>query len=621
MTKKHIGLRFLCTYLLLVLPFLAISVLISTLTMGQMRRDSEAQLTSRLNLMLSGLEEQYTSWYEGGVYLTRMPELSPFAMQNSAVSARRGLEKLETVHVFDGMIDELLLWYDESHLYGSRGLARASVYLRVDMGLSGQAYETAHEVLSSPEQEAACLLRGEGEGYILLHYPMASGCSVNYCCTFSTVASLLQRLAGDEDILAALTLPGSEPLLFGKTGGAIRPLTRTAADALLDSGKWITVSGKTVQMDTVLELYMDEGQLFAGVERLQWGNWALLAMGMLLSGMLSVFLTGRRLTQLRHLEDALTGREAVPVRMGGFSGIHALIRDTVRENSAAMENTRSILRAQTARLLFHGLLKNETDPAQLLRHCGIDTEEEVFFITAVYAPGADAEALFADRLYCAAQIEGKPVCLFLDELPHPDAEGKLRQAKGEKLAGLLCAPEDRRALIVMSRPAEDLNAVDEAYRQALEEIARLLREGKTEGIFVLGESREMDDGKPKERENAEDPNAKVQEIMQYLQENYMREDISLEEMADHFGVSREHMSRLFRAETGMRYIDCLTDLRMRAAWDLICGTDRPIAEILHQVGYIDRSSSTKRFKQYFGITPSEARSRASSAGKRDAPSD
>ena len=97
------------------------------------------------------------------------------------------------------------------------------------------------------------------------------------------------------------------------------------------------------------------------------------------------------------------------------------------------------------------------------------------------------------------------------------------------------------------------------------------------------------------------------EILQYVQENYCREDLSLDEMASHFGVSREHMSRLFRARTGMRYIDYITKLRMEKAWEMITSTDQSVSDIFRLVGYIDRSSSTKKFKKYFGITPSEAR--------------
>ncbi|MBQ6805343.1 MAG: helix-turn-helix transcriptional regulator, partial [Clostridia bacterium] len=92
-------------------------------------------------------------------------------------------------------------------------------------------------------------------------------------------------------------------------------------------------------------------------------------------------------------------------------------------------------------------------------------------------------------------------------------------------------------------------------------------------------------------------------------ENFCREDISLEEMASHFGVSREHMSRLFRARTGMRYIDYITKLRMEKAWEMITTTDQSVSDIFRLVGYIDRSSSTKKFKKYFGITPSEARNK------------
>ena len=60
----------------------------------------------------------------------------------------------------------------------------------------------------------------------------------------------------------------------------------------------------------------------------------------------------------------------------------------------------------------------------------------------------------------------------------------------------------------------------------------------------------------------------------------------------------------------MRYIDYITKLRMESAWRLITTTTQSVSDIFRLVGYIDRSSSTKKFKKFFGVTPSEARSRA-----------
>ncbi len=697
--QKSIRMRFFITYLCVVLPFLAMSMLIHSLSMHQMRQDAQAQLTSRLERVVSGLDIQYARYYESGAYLAGLPELSPSAMLASAVNARHGMDRLKTVYVFDRMIDDLLLYYDENHLYGSSGLARAAVYLRGELALSAEQTEGALSLLSSDGSGGMSLECGEDAGYLLLHYPMPSGISVNYCIALSTFSDFLQGLAGDEDMMIRVALPCGDPLYFGSRDGSLRHLQREYASALSDHGKWISAAGETGQIGTQVEICMDERLLHANMSKIQYSNYILLIVGMLLSGLLSVSFTNRRMTQLRNLEAAVTGGGETPSKMGEFSDIHTLIRRTIRENIAEVGDFRALLRAQTARLLFHGLLREEREYAPLLEKCGLEPAEEFFFVAAVWAEGIDVSALLADRLYTAAEAGGKTIFLYLDELPNLDESGQLRRIRGERASARLHAAGAEHVLAVMSVAVDHLGAIDYAYLNALTEMNRQLEAGNMEKICIAEEpsamqkyefpAEEMEEFtqalleyngtkaqkmlkkmltrmsdtalSPEIRqylyysmlqpiaaalnksENPEDErllmllnqqipeeteafsaqlldaveqycrhNASAgdgAEILQYVRDNYRREDISLEEMATHFGVSREHMSRLFRARTGMRYIDYVTRLRMEAAWEMITGTDQSITDIFRMVGYIDRSSSTRKFKKYFGVTPSEARAR------------
>lgn len=70
---------------------------------------------------------------------------------------------------------------------------------------------------------------------------------------------------------------------------------------------------------------------------------------------------------------------------------------------------------------------------------------------------------------------------------------------------------------------------------------------------------------------------------------------------------REQMSKLFKEELGMGYLDYLTKLRMDKAKYLLFHTDESVKNILQAVGYIDQTSFTKKFKTYYGMTPTEFR--------------
>ena len=67
--------------------------------------------------------------------------------------------------------------------------------------------------------------------------------------------------------------------------------------------------------------------------------------------------------------------------------------------------------------------------------------------------------------------------------------------------------------------------------------------------------------------------------------------------------SPEHFSRMFVKETGMNFVTCLNNLRMKRAMELLEKTDKKIYEIAEEVGYSSVSYFSTAFKKSFGETP------------------
>ncbi len=97
-------------------------------------------------------------------------------------------------------------------------------------------------------------------------------------------------------------------------------------------------------------------------------------------------------------------------------------------------------------------------------------------------------------------------------------------------------------------------------------------------------------------------------VLQFVEKNYVSYDLSLDKVADYAGTSRSQMSKLFKKHTGMGYIDYVTKLRMEKAKELLTDTDLSIKDVFLNVGYIDTTNASKKFKAYFNITPSQWRS-------------
>lgn len=96
----------------------------------------------------------------------------------------------------------------------------------------------------------------------------------------------------------------------------------------------------------------------------------------------------------------------------------------------------------------------------------------------------------------------------------------------------------------------------------------------------------------------------IVKVQKYLQENF-REGVTLEETAENFFVSKEYLSKIFKAEIGKGFQEYLTGLRMEKAKELILDYKVPIKEVGEMVGYVDQSHFYKTFKKYFEMTPGE----------------
>jgi AraC-like DNA-binding protein len=88
---------------------------------------------------------------------------------------------------------------------------------------------------------------------------------------------------------------------------------------------------------------------------------------------------------------------------------------------------------------------------------------------------------------------------------------------------------------------------------------------------------------------------------EYIESNFSR-DVSLTELATVAELSPYHLTRVFRAETGLPPHAFLESVRIREAQRLI-RAGQPLAAIAHDVGFTDQSHFTHRFRRMVGVTP------------------
>ena len=104
---------------------------------------------------------------------------------------------------------------------------------------------------------------------------------------------------------------------------------------------------------------------------------------------------------------------------------------------------------------------------------------------------------------------------------------------------------------------------------------------------------------------------RLEEICVYLQTHYQYE-ITRDSVAGQFGVTPNHLSRLFKTIGHMKFAQYLTFVRVDRAKFLLKNYPMRLAEISRQCGYHDTAYFCRVFRKITHLTPSEYRGGAGS---------
>ncbi|WP_261380730.1 response regulator [Neobacillus bataviensis] len=108
------------------------------------------------------------------------------------------------------------------------------------------------------------------------------------------------------------------------------------------------------------------------------------------------------------------------------------------------------------------------------------------------------------------------------------------------------------------------------------------------------------------RLNDLDNACRMRNIVHYVDTYYM-EELTLEKLSSRFFLSREHISRKFKQETGMTLSKYMMKLRIDQAKSRLRESDESILSISLMLGYQDEKYFSKLFKKVMGLTPFEYR--------------
>lgn len=111
---------------------------------------------------------------------------------------------------------------------------------------------------------------------------------------------------------------------------------------------------------------------------------------------------------------------------------------------------------------------------------------------------------------------------------------------------------------------------------------------------------------PKACEEDESGSGRIRKVNDFISNHYT-EDITLEDLAEHVGLTPTSLSRLYRQKTGETISNHVIDTRLGHAVRDLVNTDRNIADICFACGFNNLSNFNRIFKSRHGMSPKEFR--------------
>jgi len=112
-----------------------------------------------------------------------------------------------------------------------------------------------------------------------------------------------------------------------------------------------------------------------------------------------------------------------------------------------------------------------------------------------------------------------------------------------------------------------------------------------------------------EQTQPETRHASIAAILQYIDEHYDEERLSVGVLAKHVFLRHTYLCFLFKKQIGKTVNEYITEFRLKKAIELMKHGPLKLIDIAGAVGFADANHFGKLFKKYTGVTPSEYRKR------------
>ncbi|MDD6617642.1 MAG: helix-turn-helix transcriptional regulator [Clostridiales bacterium] len=149
--------------------------------------------------------------------------------------------------------------------------------------------------------------------------------------------------------------------------------------------------------------------------------------------------------------------------------------------------------------------------------------------------------------------------------------------------------------------------LEQAFRLSDFYIQKLDDIHTVEGVKILHDEMVMDYTEKMRRHSRNDTNSKhINDCKEYIY-SHIKERITIEDLADEFGVSASYLSRLFKKETGISVSAYIRQQKIDIAKNLLQFSDYSIIDIANRLSFSSQSHFIQQFRESVGMTPRKYR--------------
>lgn len=668
MSKRILPYRlklFLSYVLVLVLPATVLFSVFLARADASLRRELIANETGLADAYISLLENEFATMSEIAGNLSYSSDLLPFKLFGNSTKARRLIATINRYEIGHTFFQRLYVhFYCDDYFYSSSSSILSHLFYGAFAkdGSDAQTLQTAVEEMKDFFIHPARL---DGQEGLLAFYPLLwryrpAGC----VCFFVSQARMDEVLGNGQQQARQILLVDTSGVSLN---GAAANWPGRADEAVCVANGRIYYR-RSVADGRLQAISISCPEVFAALGKHSVTYTLLFALTLLGGTLLCAVAAQRSYSPISRLHQHIV---TDPIKgVDDLAQIQQAWLRLSRQNQQIANQLKKALESQQRLLLFKLLTGDITEETEVLQQCediGLDLTAPLHYVILASKPVLQLRRVLAeagypacrhlytvtpDRLYLMesdaetdqppkiiADVFAAPPCHSLEELPAAylyacslrDLHAKeglssrlqldqMQAAYQVQLARIAAAARRGNAdeaVLETRRLTSTAQSLPPTLQKRLYEQVLLAVEGEA-APDALPDSHDGEQAghalaqtvqahvKPRPQQESAAPN--YQELLAYVEQHYMHADFSLQQLAQHFGLSVSYASQIFKEQNGEGLLDYYTRMRMRKACDMLEATDMSVTDIALAVGYLRPGSFSRRFKQTVGATPAEYRS-------------